>query len=184
MADWKTLKSEIVYETPWVKIHRDEVLNQNGKPLTYSYMELQNSSVFIVAVNEKNEILLQSVYRYTLNKRVWEIPAGYVETNEDPLDAGKRELMEEAGLISDEWRHMGTIYQIIGTGKVPCHCLLAKNARSAGRATDEDEDINNQRYLSLAEIETMIAKGELFDSPVIAALYMAKIHTKEGRQND
>ena len=176
MPNWKTLKSEIVYETPWIKVHRDEVLNQNDKPLTYSYMELQNSSVFIVAVNDRAEILMQQVYRYTLDKKVWEVPAGYVETDEEPLHAAKRELQEETGYSSDDWQHLGQIYQIIGTGRVPADIFLARNIVAGNGATDKDEDISNHEFISLQNIETMITQGDLFDSPVMAAIYLAKLH--------
>ncbi|HKR82365.1 MAG TPA: NUDIX hydrolase [Candidatus Saccharimonadales bacterium] len=176
MADWKTLKSEIVYETPWIRVRRDEVLNQNGRPLTFSYMELQNPSVFIVATNHKGEILLQSAYRYTVGERFWEIPAGQMESDEQPLEAAKRELIEETGLVSSDWQDLGKFYQILGTGNVPTHCFLASNARSTGEATDKDEDIESRTFMSLEAIERMIKEGELVDSPVIAAIYMAKLH--------
>jgi ADP-ribose pyrophosphatase len=176
MAGWKTLSTEVVYETPWIKMHRDEVLNQNGDPLTYSYMELQNPSVFVVAVNDKGEILLQSVYRYTIRKRVIEIPAGYINPGEDIQSAAVRELREEAGLTSDDWQSLGCINQIIGIGIVPVYAFLARNARPDGNATDKDEDINDRRFKKLEDIEEMIRSGEMIDSPVIAILYMAKLH--------
>ncbi|MET1033441.1 MAG: NUDIX hydrolase [Candidatus Saccharimonadales bacterium] len=179
MSDWKTDSSKIVYETPWFKIHEDKVRNQLDRPLTYSYMELQRPSVFIVATNDKGEILIQSVYRYTVQQRLWEIPAGMMDEGEEAIDAAKRELMEEAGLISDDWIALGRIYQIVGTGNVPLEAFLARNTSDAGKATDEDEDIEKHTFKSLADIETMISKGELVDGAVIAALYMAKLRGLE-----
>lgn len=177
MADWKTLTSEVVYETPWMKVHRDDVLNQHGDPLTYSYMELQNPSVFIVAVNAQQEILLQSVYRYTLRKRIWEIPAGYIEPSEQPLAAANRELLEETGLTSDDWTPLGRINQIIGTGIAPAYAFAARGVRPMGNddAMDKVEDIAYRQFKKPADIEAMIRSGELLDSPVIAVLYMAKL---------
>lgn len=176
MADWQTKSTEVVYESPWIKVRRDEVIDQNGKPLTYSYMELQKQSAFIVPVNDKGEILLQSVYRYTMGKRYWEIPAGYIEEGEEPLAAAKRELTEETGLVSEDWQSLGAFHQILGTGRVTCNAFLARNVRSSGDATDKDEDIENRRFVSLTDIEQMLATGELVDSPVITAIYMAKVH--------
>lgn len=175
MNEWQTTSSEIVYESPWIKVYRDEVLNQNGDPLTYSYMALQNSTVFVVACDPEGKILIQSVFRYPLRKRFWEIPAGYVNPNEEPLKAAKRELLEEAGLVSDEWISLGLIYQITGTGNVPLEAFWAKNVTKAADATDKDEDIENRVFKSLSELENMIKKEELIDSPVLAALYMAKL---------
>jgi 8-oxo-dGTP pyrophosphatase MutT (NUDIX family) len=179
MSDWKTLSSDIVYETPWIKVRRDEVLNQNGKPLTYSYVELQNSSAFIVALNTEGQVLIQNVYRYTLGHRIWEIPAGFVESGEEPLAAAKRELMEETGFQSDDWRPLGRINQVIGIGKVPLNLFLAINVSAVSDATDKEEDISDRRFVSIEELERMIAEGELIDCPVIAALYMTKIHLSQ-----
>lgn len=176
MSDWKTKSSDVVYETPWIKVRRDEVLNQHGDPLTYSYMELQNPSVFIVAVNGADEIFLQRVYRHPVKNHFWEIPAGFIGNGENPLDAAKRELKEEAGLTSDDWHSLGRIYQITGTGNVPLEVFLARNVQQDGDATDENEDIQDRHFKSPAAIEAMIASSELIDSPVIAALYMANIH--------
>jgi 8-oxo-dGTP pyrophosphatase MutT (NUDIX family) len=181
MADWQTRSSEVVYETPWIKVRRDEVLNQHGQPLTYSYMELQNPSVFTVPVNAKGEILLQSTYRYTVRMRTWEIPAGHMETGEEPLKAAKRELHEETGLQSDDWVHLGRFYQILGTGNAPVEAFLARDVQSNDKATDDDEDIKDRHFVTLTEVEQMIQTGELVDGPVITTIYMAKLHgiTKE-----
>jgi len=179
MSDWKTLSSEVVYETPWIKVFRDEVLNQNSQPLTYSYMKVQNASVFVVALNGSNEALLQHVFRYTVGKRFWEIPAGYTNPDEDIIAAGKRELQEETGYTSDDWQYLGCIYQVLGVGNVPCHIVLARNVVKAGGPTDKDEDIESRTFKSLDEIEHMIIDNTLIDSPVITALYKAKLHIQK-----
>src|SRR4030095_6537795 len=76
---WKTKSSDIVYETPWIKVRRDEVLNHHGKALTYSVVELHHPSVFIVAANDSGAILFQKNYRYTIDQTIWELPAGHSE---------------------------------------------------------------------------------------------------------
>lgn len=118
-SNWKTLQSDVVYETPWIKVHKDQVETQTGKELTYSYVEMQNPSVFIVAVNTNGNILLQNTYRYPIRRRIWEIPAGYMNPGEEPLAAAQRELKEETGLVSDDWHDLGRIHQIVGIGNVP-----------------------------------------------------------------
>lgn len=175
MADWQTLSTKIVYETPWFKIHEDKALNQVGRELTYSYMELQRPSVFIVAIDKQGDILLQSVYRYTLKQRLWEIPAGMIDEGEEPLAAAKRELLEETGYESNDWLSLGKVFQITGTGNVPLEAFLARDVIKSIKATDEDEDIKSHTFKSFKEIEKMIIDGELVDSPVLAVLYMAKL---------
>jgi 8-oxo-dGTP pyrophosphatase MutT (NUDIX family) len=178
MSDWKTLKSEIVYETAWIKVRRDEVLNHKGKPLTYSVIDLQHPSVFIVATNDKHEIFIQQEYKYTIDRTIWAIPAGHAdgEASEDLLKAAKRELLEEAGLVSDDWTDLGLFFQGIGIANLPYRIFLARDVRSESDARDEVEQISNQHFVPIEKIEKMIASGDFFDAPAIAAVYSAKIH--------
>ena len=57
----------------------------------------RNPTVEIFAFNDKGEILLNNEYKMQLNLFVWRPPTGRVKENENPIDAAKRELMEEAG---------------------------------------------------------------------------------------
>lgn len=173
MADWQTLSSEEVYSTPWISVKRDEVLNHNGKPLTYSVVKLNHPSVFVVATNSKNELLLQNNYRYTINQHLWEIPAGHSD-GEDPLRAAKRELQEEANLASDDWKDLGTLYQAVGIGNIPMRVFWARNVHAINGQLDDLEDISQHHFVSPQVIESMIERGEIIDAPVLAALYLVK----------
>ena len=51
-----------------------------------------------VIIINKESILLVRQYRYLINDLSWEIPGGGVGKNEDPLTAGRREVLEEAGI--------------------------------------------------------------------------------------
>lgn len=174
MSDWKTLSSKIVLETAWIKIRRDEVLNHKGKHLTYTYIENHHPSVFIVVVNDKQEILIQREYKHTIKRYYWTIPAGFSE-NDDLLAAAKRELLEEAGLVSDDWTDLGPVQPCIGIANLPQNIFLARNVRFATDQRDEDEQIEDQRFVPLKEIEQMIVNGEFYDAPALAGVYAAKI---------
>jgi len=175
MADWKTLSSEIVYETKWFKIRRDEVLNQNGTPITYSYLDLAHPTVMIIAVNTEGKILMLQNYRYTVRKKLWEFPAGQRD-GQGPIDAGKRELMEEAGLESDDWTNLGSLYSASGTTNTHRAVCLARNVRPGKGERDQEEDVSNHTFFTLGEIENMIRDGTIDSSGVLAALYLAKLH--------
>jgi 8-oxo-dGTP pyrophosphatase MutT (NUDIX family) len=175
LSDWKTLSSEEVYKTPWIRVRRDEVVNHNGKNLTYSVIELNSPSVFIVAANASGQIYLAQNYRYTLDKTMWEMPAGHSD-GQDVLEAAKRELLEEAALVSDDWTNLGTLYQANGIGNMPFVAFLAREVRSAESTLDEDEQITNGRFFDVLEIEEMAKRGDFIESAHLAALYLAKLY--------
>lgn len=177
MSDWKTLRSEVVYETPWLKVCRDEVLNHNNKPLVYSVVSLHYPSVFIVAINDKSEVLMQKNYRYTLDDTLWEIPAGHSD-GEDLLTAAKRELREESGLEASKWTNLGTAYQAVGVANMPMTVFLAHNIYQATDERDEDEEISEQNFIPFNTIEGMIERGEITNSAAISALYKARLHLR------
>lgn len=176
MSDWQVTATTEVYKTPWIRVRRDEVLNHNKKPLTYSVVELNHSSVFIVATSSDERILLQKNYRYTLDKTLWEIPAGHSD-GEDLLAAAKRELLEEAGLTSDDWTDLGLLYQAAGIGNIPLQVFLARNTSHAQEAQEKSEQITNQHFMSIEEIEQMATRGEIVSAPILAAIYLAKLHS-------
>jgi 8-oxo-dGTP pyrophosphatase MutT (NUDIX family) len=175
MPGWKTLSSKEIYKNPWIRVRQDQVLNHAGKELTYGVVDLNHPSVFIVAANAQGQIYLLQNYRYTINKTMWEIPAGHSD-GEDYLAAAKRELMEEAGLVSDDWINLGMLYQANGIGNIPFVAFLAKNAIAGKGDRDKDEQITNGQFFDLNKIEQMAKDGELIESAHIACLYLAKLH--------
>lgn len=181
MSDWQTLESETVYETPWIRVRRDEVLNHNKKPMTYSVVELKNPTVMVVAEKD-GKILLQQSYHYTIDQTHWEIPAGGAD-EKDLEAAAKRELLEETGLVSDDWTHLGRYYHAIGMGNLPYNVFLARNVHKDSEATDDLEQISDQKFVTYDEAEKMIASGQVGEGAHISAIYLAKIHGLTG-END
>jgi 8-oxo-dGTP pyrophosphatase MutT (NUDIX family) len=183
MADWKTLSSEVIHETPWIKLRKDEVLTHKGKQLTYTFMELHHPSVFVVAVNDEGKILLQKNYRYTIKQTIWELPAGHSD-GQEPLVAARRELLEEDGMESEDWTNLGRTYQAIGTTNAPMDVCLARNVRTVKEAAAEDDElIVERRFFAPSEIDDMIKHGEIINIADMGAIHMALIHglTKEAK---
>jgi 8-oxo-dGTP pyrophosphatase MutT (NUDIX family) len=171
MTSWKTLSSEEVYSTPWIRVRRDQVLTHQNKEIIYSIVEIHHPSVFIVAVNDKGAFYLQKNYRYSINQMIWELPAGNTD-GEDPLLAAKRELQEETGLVSDEWASLGKVYQALGTTNFPLFVFLAKNVQLMSEP-DEEELIVDHQFVDITKLKTMIETGDMINATDIGVLFMA-----------
>ena len=179
MAAWQTLSSEEVYKTPWIRVRRDEVLNHRGKPLTYSVIELHHPVVFIIALDNKKRMLLQNMYRYTTDQIGWEIPAGHSD-GQEPLRAAKRELLEETGFAGEDWTELGTFYEANGIANIPAIYFLVRNVHEAAGERDDEEEITDHRFMSIAQVESVIQKGEVKDANVLISLQLLGLHNKKG----
>jgi len=138
---WKTLSSRTAYENAWLRVREDQVIRPDGKPGIYGVVEIK-PSVGIVALNERDEIVLVGQWRYTVNRYSWEIPRGGSRADEvDIQRAAERELAEEAGVIAAHWQAMGTVD--VGNGVLDDvqHLYLATGLSATPTNFDPEEDI-------------------------------------------
>jgi len=65
-----------------------------------------HGAVMIVAINERDEVLLIREYAAGLEDYVLTLPKGLIDPGEDALSAANRELQEEAGFGARELTHV------------------------------------------------------------------------------
>jgi len=103
---WTTLSSRIVYSNDWITVREDDVIRPDGKPGIYSVVDTRIATG-ILALTESKELYLVGQYRYPMGEYSWEIIEGGTDPGESPLEAAKRELLEEAGLKAQTWQLIG-----------------------------------------------------------------------------
>ncbi len=173
---YTTLSHELLHERKYVKFYRDAV-TMNGLEKDYSYIAVDDS-VGIVAMNEKQEVVLVGQWRYPIKEYRWEIPAGMAEAGETPLENAKRELMEEAGVEAKTWTPLGS-YQMDGSKMdQKNHLFLAQDLVVGKNAPMEDEELNVQ-WLPLTEAVRLVETGELRDGFTVIALLRAQAHLQK-----
>ncbi len=150
----------------------------------WEWAERTNTSgaVVIVAVTSQRELVLLEEYRRPLDARVVELPAGLVgdepgADNENIIEAAKRELLEEAGCVSQRWQHLIEGPSSPGLTNERYTMYLALDAKKvASGGGDESEDIH-VRPVPLDQVETWLqerrAAGLLVDPKVYTALFFA-----------
>jgi 8-oxo-dGTP pyrophosphatase MutT (NUDIX family) len=104
---WQTRSSERVFDNGRLRLYADDVIQPDGLPGSYTYIELPWPVVAIVPVSDDRHVHLVRQWRYPWRRNSWEIPAGHGEHGEDPLDSARRELAEEVGLQAADWEPLG-----------------------------------------------------------------------------
>ena len=180
MADkdmkWKTLSQKYLIEKPWLTARVDKVELPTGAIIDEYYVLEYPDWVNTIAITKEGEFVFVRQYRYAIGKTVNELCAGVVEKDEDPMDAAKRELMEETGFGGGKWQKWMTISANPSTHTNLTHCYLAMDVeRMDVQHLDQAEDIE-VRLFSREEVMEMLEKGEIWQSLMAAPLwkYFAK----------
>lgn len=130
-------------------------------------------SVVLLPIPEPGKIILIRQYRYTIDRWIWELPAGTLKPNEDPAQAAARECEEEINLVPHKVTRLGGYYPTPGfcdevMNYYCCEDLQPPAADSTVKK-DDDEEIE-PRAFTIAEARALIASGEIVDLKTVAGL--------------
>lgn len=167
MRPSKILSKKTTYKAKY--FHVDQVvLERNGKQFTKDIIE-KNSFVLIIALTDKNEIVLERQYRDALQKETLEIVAGTMEEGEtDTLAAAKRELREETGYTAKYWQQIGMM-EVSANQKNTVYVFVATGLTAGETALDDDEEIEVIK-IPINQVMEKVTSGEIFIATNVAAL--------------
>lgn len=98
----------------------------NGLEETF-FIDIAKDSVQVLCITKDADVVLVQQFRPGPEALQLELPGGGMEEDEDPLEAGIRELHEETGFVGDA-TYLGSLpYSPYSTGKR--HCVLVINAK-------------------------------------------------------
>jgi 8-oxo-dGTP pyrophosphatase MutT (NUDIX family) len=168
-SPWKTKNTRLIYENPWIKVREDEVVRPDGKPGIYGVVHFKNTAIGVLPIDENDKIYLVGQYRYALETYSWEIPEGGCTESETHLDAAKRELIEETGLIASEWRKLGRAFLSNSICDEEAIFYLATGL-SQGPASPEGTEQLSYNHVYFDEALDMVMRGEITDALSILAI--------------
>ena len=115
----KTLKSEQIYEGRVISLRKDEVLCPNGEKSLREVVSHHGGVGILIKVDDK--FIIEKQYRYAFDEELYELPAGKLEIGEEPLEAAKRECLEETGYRPLEMIHLGDMIPTCGYSNEVIH---------------------------------------------------------------
>lgn len=164
-----------VYESSWLKVYELEI-DRDGEPGLYSVAERPADSVVILAKAADGRVLLEKQFRFPTGEIAWELPMGSSEVGESPDLTAARELREETG-VEASVKLLGRFHPIPGLMAQWSHVYTSEiSGAAAGRVADFDEEsdeILERRMVAPAEVQAMIARGDITDGMTLAALALA-----------
>ena len=169
----KTLSSEKIFDGVILHIRRDQVELPGGGRSVREVVD-HPGGVCVLALDDQNQALLVSQYRYPYEKVLREIPAGKLEYGEDPAAAAIRELQEETGAVAGDFRSLGELYPSPGYCGEIIRMYLARKLTFGEASLDEGEFLNVER-MDFARLVELVLSGEIRDAKTIAAALKTKL---------
>jgi ADP-ribose pyrophosphatase len=167
----KIISSRVVYKCRLFRVTEDRAVDpKTGFEIRRSVVRHAGSAV-MMAVDEKKRVLLVRQYRLPAEKYLWELPAGKVDPGEKPLQAAKRELIEETGYRARTWKKLASFWVSPGYVQEKMTIYLATNL-TAGVATPMEDERIEPRWFTRQEMSRMVRSGKIEDAKTIIGFLM------------
>jgi ADP-ribose pyrophosphatase len=155
----------VIYEGRIFELVVDRVQLPSGHTVNMEVVR-HPGSVVLLPMPAPDRIILVRQYRYTIDRWIWELPAGSLKAGEDPALAATRECEEEVGLVPRSVRRMRSFYPTPGfcdEEMIFFRCTdLHEPAADSTAKKDDDEDLE-PRAFSIEEARRLVVEGEIVD---------------------
>ena len=159
----------VAYENPWITLWHDEVTRPDGSAGIYGVVHFQNVAAGVVAIDDRDRVVLVGQHRYTLDSYSWEIPEGGVPEGESPIEGARRELREEAGVEAGSWRELVRADLSNSISDEQAVMFLATDL-TVGDADPEPTEALEVRWVPFDEALAMTLDGRITDAMSIIAI--------------
>lgn len=151
----------------------DRVRLPNGSESTRELV-LHPGAAAILPILPDGRIILVHQYRHPVGQSLWEIPAGKLESGEDPLTCAKRELLEETGYEAATWEELLSFYTSPGFTDERITLFLARDLTRVSEP--RPSEITTCRAFESSELDHLVASGVIKDAKTILALEAMRNH--------
>jgi 8-oxo-dGTP pyrophosphatase MutT (NUDIX family) len=182
LRPWKTIATKTVLEhSRYLKVESHTIQLPNGQTIEDWPWVIVPDAVIVLAQTARGEYLCFRQTKYAVEGTTLAPVGGMIQDLESPIQAAKRELMEETGYTSDDWVDLGSYVLEPNRGVSTANLFLA---RGALRTTEpQSDDLEDQQLLALnkSELEHSLAEGQFKIVTWAAVVALALLHIESDR---
>lgn len=169
---WKVLKSEYLYQVPWLTVRKECVELPTGSHIPDYYILEYPDWVNVIAITNEQQFVFVRQYRHALGETHFELCAGVCDKEgESAMDAARRELLEETGYGNGEWKEYLTISPNTSTHTNLTYCFVAEGVEKIAEQTLEESEDLTVHLLSQEDVLQLLRNNEIRQSIMAAPLW-------------
>lgn len=159
---WFRNSREIVFESEWITVCRDQVTRPDGSPGVYDHIMVP-SSVTVLAMDAEQRVLVTRQWIYLHESVQWRLPSGRMEkADAEPVAAAQRELFEETGVTASSWRPIGVINCADAVTNHRDHVFAATGLHLGVRPQPESGEADLRvQWLPFDDILSIVESGDM-----------------------
>lgn len=170
LQSWELKERVQKYESNPFNVVERMYKKPDGIDFVASVLEMPDW-VNILALNNKDEILLIRQFRFGTDQIELEIPGGCVELNEKPITAAKRELKEETGIIAHNMKQIGYVHSNPAIQTNRCFTFLATDLEDTGVVEFDPDEMIEAEWVQKEKCYQYIKEGKIKNTYIIAAFF-------------
>jgi ADP-ribose pyrophosphatase len=169
---WHIVQRHEIYRDPWISLHQDDVIRPDGKPGTFSVVNLKPGVCVLAMHGEK--VYLTEEFHYGVGRTTIEAVSGGIEEGESALGTAQRELREELGIRAREWLDLGVTDPFTSSVVSPTRLFLARGL-DIGVQAPEGTELIQRAHMSLPEAVEMVMDGRITHGPSCILILKARL---------
>ena len=167
----KVISRQYIFEGRAVRLRIDTVLTPSGRQTTREIVE-HSDAIVAVPIDADNNVIMVRQYREAVGKKLLELPAGGIDSGEEPAQSVKRELQEEIGFMPGKIEKIGGFYIAPGYSTEYLHLFFATRLTPHWLRAEDTDEIEVVK-VPLKDVRALLDSGEIIDSKTIAGLSIA-----------
>jgi len=178
-GSWTVVGSKVVYKNPWIKVREDKVIRPDGKNGIFGIVTMKKG-VTILPYDDNGKVYLTKEYQYSVERVSIEAISGGIDDKESILDAAKRELKEEAGLVAEDWVDFSFVDPFTSVVVSPNYLYLV---RGLSRVKQNQEGTETIKIIKVPFSKALdwAMNGKITHSATVVLILKAAIYLKENK---